>query len=83
MKSIIILYVSANKFIMFPCVNLANGPWEYVFPNITHEKQLKYIIMASIRKFTVCSYNMGGFNSNKINYVTDLLGRYDYCKNTD
>ena len=26
---------------------------------------------------TVCSYNMRGFNSNKINYVTNLLGRYD------
>ena len=33
--------------------------------------------MASIRKLTVCSYNMRGFNSSKINYVTDLLGRYD------
>ena len=63
--------------IMFPCVNLDNGPWEYVFPNITHQKQLKYKIMASIRKLTVCSYNMRGFNSSKINYVTDLLGRYD------
>ena len=62
---------------MFPCVNLANGPWEYVFPNITHQKQLKYKIMASIRKLTVCSYNMRGFNSSKISYVTDLLGRYD------
>ena len=62
---------------MFPCVNLANGPCEYVFPNITHQKQLKYKIMASIRKLTVCSYNMRGFNSSKINYVTDLLGRYD------
>ena len=62
---------------MFPCVNLGNGPWEYVFPNITHQKQLKYKIMASIKKFTVSPYNMRGFNTSKINYVTDLLGRYD------
>ena len=60
---------------MCPCVNLAIGPWEYVFSNITYQKQLKYKIMASIRKLpvTVCSYNMHGFNSSKINYVTDLL----------
>ena len=62
--------------IMFPCVNLANGLWEYVFPNITHQKQLKYKIMAYIIKLTVCSYNMRGFNYSKINYVTDLLGRH-------
>ena len=47
------------------------------YNNITHQKQLKYKIMTSIRKLTVCSYNMRGFNSSKINYVTDLLGRYD------
>ena len=39
--------------IMFLCVNIANGPWEYIFPNITHQKQLKYNIMASFRKLTV------------------------------
>ena len=31
-------------------------------------------IMVSIRKFTVCSYNMCGFNSNKYTYI---LGRCD------
>ena len=33
--------------------------------------------MSSIRKLNVCSYNMRGFNSSKINYGTDILGRYD------
>ena len=43
--------------IMFPCVNLSNGPWKYVFPNITHQKQLKYKLMASSwkRKYRICS----------------------------
>ena len=40
-------------------------------------KQLKYKIIASIRKLTVCSYNMRGSNASKIHYVTDLLRIYD------
>ena len=58
-------------------INQANGPWEYVFPNITHQKQLKYKIMASTRKFTLCLYDIRGVNSSKIKNVTDILGTYD------
>ena len=62
---------------MFLCINVANGLWGYVSPNATHQKQLKYKIMAAVGKLTVCSYNIRGSNSTNIIYVTDILGGYD------